>query len=111
MSWRGENKVSETKVIGYTHYCVYCGQEAKKDSTWEDYSEYVTHYCDCPGALIAIKAKEDYDKAMKTIKYPEDLETKFQMIEYEIELKKLRHHYFRMKKKDFRLVEKGSDAE
>lgn len=84
------NKESKTVNIGYIQYCVYCGEEAKQDESWEEYDCYKTHYCDCEGAQAAMKAKEDYDKAMSKVKYRKDIDKHLNKLEYQYELRQLK---------------------
>ena len=87
------NKQSKTEYIGYEYYCVYCGEQAKKDETYEEYDKFVTYYCDCEGAKIEMEAKEDYDKKMSTIKYKKNISNLFIKLRYNEELKQLRVKY------------------
>jgi len=88
-----KNKETKTEIIGCEHYCSYCGEHAKRDETWDEYDQTITYYCDCDGAKIATKAKEEYNKLMSTIKYRKNIGKHFAKLQYQYELQQLKNKY------------------
>lgn len=81
-------KESKTKLIGGNYYCAYCGNEALKDSEWDEYTLYTTEYCTCEGAQLFMEAQELLKKAEKF----KD-KKKLDRLKYNAEVNELKYKY------------------
>lgn len=87
--------MNRTKIreIGGIKYCIYCAEEAKRDSEGSIHNKDRVEFdvCNCPASRKAILIKEHINKLWVDIEdLPRIHEYKLNKMQFDIELKKLR---------------------
>lgn len=85
-------------IIDNKHYCVFCGQECKKNTELGSYHNNIDdvdyYYCDCEQAILWLEMCDEIDKVHK--KYLPQLKERQDLlkeIRYQVELKQLNIRY------------------